>query len=358
MRITARQLRQVIREELHRGMREGDETELPATSPSRKSGSKVKAGPDNEVGVDVVISPTSYVGNSQIGFPDQDTTSIQGESNIINSYVVGNSTVSNSDVNSSKISDASKIESNSKLQSVDVVKCNIWDSTLTVSAPVVGRVRKVTYLYEVYDTTVKDSFVKDSKTWSSKITGYSHVVNSVVNSSELLSSDVTGCKLSKVKLTGATITFTEAYDGIATVSDAIIEHVDITDSRIGGKASIKCSRGSESFIKLASIYGPVKISGSVKIAGLVSEKDGHKQEASVTDNAQVSGNAQISGRVSGNAQVSGYAEVHGLAHVTGDCKVSGTAKMISGTFTTGEYTSGEHEGGDGLVDRVMKAFDF
>ena len=351
-KITGRQLRQIIREELFREAAPG-ETSSPMV---KKTNTNMKSGQDNKIGAEVVISSSSFVGNSEIGFLEDDKTSIQGDSNIINSNIVGNTIVSNSDINSSMVANASKIEHGSKLEGVSVQNSNIWDATLI--APVGPNGYKDARKYEIYGSMIKDSLIKESKVGSSKITGYSNVYNAEIASSELVSSDVSGGKLLQVKMVAATITFTDSYDGIATVEQADIAHVDITDTRIGGSASIKCTRGSESFIKLANIYGPVKISGSVKIAGLVSEKDGHKQEAEISGNAQVSGNAQISGRVTGNAQVSGYAEVHGLAHVTGDCKVSGSAKMISGTFTTGEYTSGEHEGGDGLVDRVMKAFNF
>lgn len=360
MRITSRQLRQLIREELL-----SEANVVVSKDPARAQLEKL----NKYVGPNVTVDPASTVAGSSIGsnLKKEDTTSVVGESDIANSYVDENSKIENSQVEESGVGSGSTI-SRSKLRLVRIRNSKISGSKLVMTPEIDAQGLRRDY---IVDSTITDSFTIDSKINKCTISGGAKIRNSKVSHSTLQSTetindtadDPQGVYLDIEDVTGIGGVYKRTRtDKTMKIKNAQVSFAEIVDSNIEGQSagSVKIlgARGSAPYIELASITGNAKVTGKAKVIGLTPDDQSYVQPATIKDNAEVSGNAIVSGQVTGNAKVSGDAEVHGLAHVTGDCKVSGTAKMISGTYTTGVYTDGEHTAGDGVTTRFMRSLGF
>ena len=344
MRKTNQQLRLFIREALL-------QEDLPRKIVHNEKG-------ENFIGKEASISPNSFVGNSTVGQKDGivDTSTIDGESNVINSVIFKNSTVRDSDVNYAAVK-SSTVKSRSRVEGVVLDSSHVSNSEIISSdageSDFFGDM-KMEMHKEILESSIENSYVEETHVDRSKVWGGSRLKNAHIYDSNVVGAEVSNVSLNYATVRGGSVKNTrpiprDTFSGVEVPGDidnATIENVDVSDSKIFNGPTIKCSPGSGAFIHLARIFGPVKITGAVKIAGLISPKDGHIQLAEVSGDAQVSENAEISGKVTGNAQVSGNAQIHGLATITGDCKVFGTAEMISGYYTKGVYSEGRHEGGD------------
>lgn len=333
MKITSRQLRQVIREVLLR------EATLQ----------------DTQVGPNASVSPDSDVGNSKIGIESgdpADNSSVSDSSTVINSSISGGSQVKSSSIDKSDIGNGSII-TRSKIIDYDVYGSKITSATIRFTigelAPGRGGGGGVgSAMHQIHDSEISDTIVKSSLVYSTKISGGSKITRSTIEDSKLNGTDTEGAYLKNVTGLGGSITSTGETTN---VMNAEIQYVEIVNSQILG-GTIKCTRGGGAYLERVYMAGTPSITGKPQIIGLQGP-DGRVQKAQILDRAQISGSPKISGLVGGNAQVSGNAEVHGLAQVMGDCVVTGTARMINGRFTSGTYSSGTHEGGDGLVATVL-----
>jgi hypothetical protein len=353
MRITSRQLRRLIREELLR-----EANVVGSKDPARAQLEKL----NKYIGPNVTVDPASTVAGSSIGinWMKEDTSSVVGESDIANSVVGDNSKIENSQVEETVVSDGSTI-TRSKLRFAGMImNCKISGSKL-VMTPEINALRR-----HITNSTITDSFTIDSNINTCTISGGAKIRNCSVSHSTLQSTetindaadDPQGAYLviEDVTSKGGVYKRTRT-DKAMKIKNAQVSFAEIVDSNIEGQSagSVKIlgDRSAAPYIALASITGNAKVTGKAKVIGLTSDDQSYAQPAAVRDNAEVSGNAIVSGQVTGNARVSGNAEVHGLAHIKGDCVVTGTARMISGVFTAGTYDSGTHEGGDGLVTTVL-----
>lgn len=335
MRITERQLRRIIKEELL------SEADLKQWSISKDR---------PKIGKYAVIDPASTVGNSTIGIDNEnDDTEVQGDSNVINSIVFGSCKINNSDLDNTYVR-------GSKILSSKVIGATV-EASAASSSRIILTANHPRPL-EIFACNIENSTIKDSDAKGSTIKGNAGIIRSRVENCVLNATDVYDTvDVKNVKGLGGSIRSTvKGTETASSVSNVTMEWIDIVDSKVKG-GTFKCTQNGGAYIELADITGNPTITGAPQIVGLT---DGEtKQYAVITGTPKISGAAQISGKVSGDAEVSGNAEVHGQAHITGTCKVSGTAKMIRGTFNSGEYTEGSHDATipePSLTDRVMGAF--
>jgi hypothetical protein len=333
MRITERQLRQIIREEL---IREATYS-------------------DSQIGPSASVSPDSDAGNSKIGRPGDasDNSSVSEVSTVINSSVTGGSQVKSSNVDQSDIRGGSTV-TRAKIVGYDIHGTKINSSTIRSEegeySPNLGGEGLIA-IRQINSSDISDAVVRSSMVYRSKISGGAKIIRSAIEDSKLHGTDTEGAYLKNVTAVVATIT----SNGLpTTVMNADVQYAEIVDSKILG-GTIKCNRASRAYMEKVYMTGTPSITGNPQIIGLT-DPEGKTQYAEIAGSAQISGSPKIAGKVSGNARVSGNAEVHGLARVEGNCVVTGTARMISGVFTTGTYDSGTHEGGDGIVATVLGKF--
>lgn len=313
---------------------------LPAAVPSTDDSLKKM----NEwIGPAAKIDPIATVAGSTIGSRTvpNDPVIIQGDSSVANSGVFDGSQVIGSEIESSLILGRSTIKG-SKMHAAYVRESTL--TGMTVKGGDVGATAA-----DIVKSTLENSWVSgQGHIEDSTVRGAARITNPNINSSVVVGAEIRDeSYLFEAHVLGGIVERSR-------ITSSTVAYVEIVDSYIEGQnVRIACAQGSGAYIGLAEVIEGAQITGSPQIIGLA--EGGKKQLASIKGMAQISGSPKISGKVLGNAQVSGNAEVHGLAIIKGDCKVSGTARMISGTFTTGEYTEGTHEGGDppSILDQVM-----
>lgn len=325
-------LRLLIRESL---LTEG----LPSAAPVADDSLKKM----NEwIGPSVKIDPTATVAGSTIGSRTAplDAVTIQGDSSIANSGIFDGSHVIDSEIESSLIFGRSTVKS-SKMKAAYV-----RESTLTGMTVKGGGDNAAA---DIIKSTLENSWISGKgHIEDSTLRGAARVTNPNINSSVVVGSEIRDeSYLFDAHILGGSVERSR-------ITSSTVAYVEIVDSYIDGQSvRITCTQGGGAYIGLAQVIEGAQITGSPQIIGL--EAGGKKQLASIKGMAQISGSPKISGTVSGQASVSGNAEVHGLAVIKGNCRVSGTARMISGTFTSGEYTEGTHEGGDppSMLDQAI-----